>query len=67
MYFLGKQSDDVMGRSVQLVGLGLYEKFPKALKLLQKWIKENEDQVVMKESVSDINMYRAFLDIGHIL
>lgn len=45
------QGDNLLGRTVQLTGLALYNKFPRALKLLKQWKAKGDKDVVMKESV----------------
>ena len=48
----------MLGRSLQLVGLGLYEKFPKANTLLEDWMASSEDgPLVLEEAVSNAWLY----------
>lgn len=50
---LGKRSPDLLGRSYQLIGLGLYEKFDRGLQLLRQVIDDgNIKDGVTKEAVS---------------
>lgn len=49
MYSVGKELDNVVGRSLQLIGLGLYDKFPKANGLLEKWTTEMGEGAVITE------------------
>ncbi|XP_033750769.1 28S ribosomal protein S27, mitochondrial-like [Pecten maximus] len=52
MYMLGcVQGDNLLGRSVKLTGLALYDKFARALSLLKQWKETGEKEVVMKEAV----------------
>ena len=53
----------MLGRSLQLVGLGLYEKFLKANTLLEEWMTSSEDgPLVLEEAVSDTSLYRPLQD-----
>ena len=51
---LGKQLGGVEGRSLQLIGLGMYEKFTKAINLLNGWIAETEStsSIIFEDVVS---------------
>lgn len=55
LYLLGRvQGDDLLGRSLQLTGLALYNKFPKAISLLQRWQETGKKDLVMSEAVRNI-------------
>ncbi|XP_060074416.1 small ribosomal subunit protein mS27-like [Ylistrum balloti] len=55
LYLLGcVQGNDLLGRTVKIMGLALYNKFPRALKLLRQWQKSGEKQVVMKETIEKL-------------
>ena len=49
LYYLGKEMDSVIGRSLQLIGLGLYEKFSKANQLLEQWMTAADGAAVVTE------------------
>ena len=54
---VGKELDNVVGRSLQLIGLGLYEKFPKANGLLEKWTAEvGEGAIVTEDAVCKVSL-----------
>ena len=58
VYNVGKELDSVVGRSLQLIGLGLWEKFSKANSLLEKWMAEVKDgAVVTEDAVCVIVLY----------
>jgi hypothetical protein len=62
LYMLGKLLGGVEGRSLQFIGLGMYEKFPQALKMLQDWMSQTESDVIVKDMV---NIYDTdFLMVG---
>ena len=48
---IGKTTDDVMGRSCQLIGWGLYEKFDKGLKLLRDFLASDQEYSVTQDAV----------------
>lgn len=52
LYMLGKKLGGVDGRSLQLVGLGMYDKFPQALKLLQDWMSVSDGTIVVQDVVT---------------
>lgn len=49
---LGKKLGGVDGRSLQLVGLGMYDKFPQAMKLLHDWMSDTDGAIVVQDVVS---------------
>ncbi|XP_050401291.2 28S ribosomal protein S27, mitochondrial [Patella vulgata] len=52
LYILGKTcQDEVLGRSLQFMGLGMYQKFEKAIKLLENWEKDQPGILLLKEAV----------------
>ena len=53
---IGKTTDDVMGRSCQLIGWGLYEKFDKGLKLLQDFLASDQEYSVTQDAVRMVNI-----------
>lgn len=57
LYTLGKLLGGVEGRSLQFIGLGMYEKFPRVLEMLQSWMSQTESDVIVKDMVNiyDIN------------
>ena len=58
LYNIGKEMDNVVGRSLQLIGLGLWEKFSKANGLLEKWTMEvKEEAVVTEDAVSTVKSF----------
>lgn len=52
LYTLGKLLGGVEGRSLQFIGLGMYEKFPRALEMLQSWMSQTESDVIVKDMVT---------------
>jgi hypothetical protein len=50
---LGKLLGGVEGRSLQFIGLGMYEKFPQALKMLQDWMSQTESDVIVLGKLID--------------
>ena len=44
--------NDLLGRSYRLVGLSLYEKFDKAVELLEEWTESELTEIVTEEAVS---------------
>ncbi|KAK6180421.1 hypothetical protein SNE40_012581 [Patella caerulea] len=52
LYMLGKTCQDgVLGRSLQFMGLGMYHKFEKAIKLLENWEKDQPGVLLLNEAV----------------
>ncbi|CAH1797969.1 unnamed protein product, partial [Owenia fusiformis] len=49
--YLCRKSDDVITRSYQLIGWGLYEKFDKGLALLEKIINEENSSLLAREAL----------------
>ncbi|XP_076370412.1 uncharacterized protein LOC143256706 isoform X2 [Tachypleus tridentatus] len=64
LYLVGKEHNNVLGRTYQLVGLGMYEKWEKAEKLLSKFLNLSESQpVLLQEGVSKFReLLQAILD-----
>ncbi|XP_021375617.1 28S ribosomal protein S27, mitochondrial-like isoform X2 [Mizuhopecten yessoensis] len=55
LYMLGcVQGEGLLGRTLQITGLALYNKFDKALSLLTQWQKSGEKQVVMEEAMNKL-------------
>lgn len=55
LYYLSKNTkmlDPVFARSLQLIGLGLYEKFELANQHLTDWLQDSSANVVYSEAVS---------------
>lgn len=52
LYMLGNELNNVSGRSLQFIGLGMYEKFSKALQMLETWISELDSDVITQDIVS---------------
>ncbi|XP_013784998.1 28S ribosomal protein S27, mitochondrial-like [Limulus polyphemus] len=53
LYLAGKEHNSILGRTYQLVGLGMYEKWEKAEKLLSEFLNLLESQpVLLQEGVS---------------
>lgn len=53
LYHVGKEFDDIVGRSVQIFGLALYNKWSKALSVLDKF--EKNSKVVLSETIDKVN------------
>ncbi|KAL5004737.1 hypothetical protein ScPMuIL_018193 [Solemya velum] len=51
LYLLGQTLDNCIGRSLSLMGLGIYQKFPKAISLLEKWCSTDSASVVTEQSL----------------
>lgn len=52
LVMLGKTEPNLIGQSCQVMGLGLYEKFPLGLQLLETLVSGGGSALVAKESVS---------------
>lgn len=53
LWYLGRELNDVIGRTLQVVGLAMWEKFDEALQLLESW-RASEDKTILEEAVSKI-------------
>ncbi|XP_055331302.1 uncharacterized protein LOC129583516 [Paramacrobiotus metropolitanus] len=51
LYMAGRAHNDLLGRSCQLIGLGLYEKWDKSAKLLQMCLEKGQEGTLLKESL----------------
>ncbi|XP_011498350.1 PREDICTED: uncharacterized protein LOC105362585 [Ceratosolen solmsi marchali] len=51
LWWIGETMNDVIGRSCQLRGLILYNKYSEAIELLKKWKDEEIQNVVYKETI----------------
>ncbi|KAL3866561.1 hypothetical protein ACJMK2_043850 [Sinanodonta woodiana] len=54
LYMLGKEgylAGQELGRSLQVIGLGLYQKYAKALDLLEKWVSSDMQAVIYDEAL----------------
>ena len=50
---VAKSADDILGRSYQLMGWGLYEKFDKGIALMRQWLENGKiGDAVSREAVS---------------
>lgn len=52
---VGKTLDSTLGRSCQLLGCGLYEKFDAGLALMDKWLLSADKFTVAKQAVCCAN------------
>lgn len=53
LHFFGKQFEDVAGRSCQIIGLVLFEKWTKATEVLQSLSKKNSSGVILTRDTID--------------
>ena len=71
LYYLAKHCPNLqpeLSRSVQLIGLGLYEKFELANQLLDGWLKDKSCEIVVfKDAVSRIFKLYVLLTFGHFV
>ncbi len=54
LHFFGKQFDDIVGRTYQLIGLVLYEKWDKTVELLRKFLSSREENLILKKDVNRV-------------